>query len=105
MSVHERSLGPFYFATTRTSVMTVPPAIVGLVQQAKPYRRGKGLMFFGRLYQGVIIGLWFKPWKAKDGGVDQWFGPYWMDVDVDEIATWSNGAEDEEIEEAGSAER
>lgn len=94
MAVQERSLGPLYFATTPTRVMTCPPTLVGLVEQAYPFRRGKGLMFPGRLYQGVTIGLWFKPWKRNDEqGDDCWFDPKWLDIEPDEISQWESDAE------------
>lgn len=100
MAVHERSKLCFYFAQIQTNVERCPVHAVGLVEEAAPFHRGKGLVFPGRPFEGLVFGLWFRPWRPNnEQGADRWFDPKWLDLDPEEISTWRNGAEESLVEE------
>lgn len=101
MAIEERSLGPLYFARVATSQAICPVRMVGVVETALPWRRGKALMlpWWSRHWwapQAIVLGLWFRDRHAVKDDDTQWFSPKYIRVAPSEISQWDNGLEEEE---------
>ena len=102
MATREVSIGPLYLAPVRLK-LDAPPHTAQIIEMAPPWRRGKALLLRVWWTYGVAVGIW-RP--APNSEIDeeleneQWMDPGVLDVTMGEIATWSNGEEEDPAEAA-----
>jgi hypothetical protein len=96
MAVQERSLGPLYAALVPVTVPRVPYTLVGIVEEHKPFRRGKALMIPRAPYTALVLGVWVRWWAGRHAelGDDRWLAGRWLSYTPHDISDWNRGPDD-----------